>query len=218
MIHWRGALTSWWFAYFVLLWGAILFEFATSPWKSGRIIPNPYIMFYALATLGCAFRGYLCGLSASLTWYTFFLWLDWTKTSKVEIDGAQVMRCLFQIGAPLLVSNLVETSRADQRRLAVVERKLLAFMEMLSTAVPHKLNNRLMAIMGLCAEVQDTLPRDSAGYAKLTLVITTSDETAGIVRTMQRYARNGIVSPELLDAANMIREIEAPAKHVDSLA
>lgn len=197
-IPWRKIATSGYFSYFGLLGGAALFEYLTYPWTTGRVIPSPYIMFYALATLACVFAGRWWGLAASLSWYLVICLLDVFYYHEFLLDASQAVRLLLQVGLPLGVSHLIE-----KRRFA--ERQRADLLHVLATGLPHKLNNQLMVIMGNSSNLLASVV-EPAQEAQATEILEAAQRAAELVQKLQHCARQGLVEPELLDVTKLIEE------------
>ena len=197
----RRAYHSGWVAYAVLFWGAVLFEYLTFPWKTGRIIPTPYTMLYALATVACALRGYAPGLVCSLSWYFGALAVDsiWAR-NPVTLDVYQGLRFALQVAGPWFISRQVAKRRFAERQVAAV-------LEVLASGIPHKLNNRLMVVMCNASDLRETLPL-SEQQTQVAEILEAAQESADLVRSVQRYARQGLVAPQLLDVTELIQAIK----------
>lgn len=191
--------TSPWTTYAVLMGGSTLFEYWTNPWRS-EIIPRPHLMFYGLAVVVCAYRGYFWGLLASLSWYVAVFPYAWlTDRTYYPLFLWQFVRLLIHFGGPLLVSWFAARLRAADRARS----ELLA---VLSTGVSHRFNNLLMIIIGHCDFAQHT-SNPAEIHDHLAVALEAAEQAASLVDNIRRHAKRGAVSPELLTVTADIQNI-----------
>jgi len=81
-------------------------------------------------------------------------------------------------------------------------------LRVLATAVPHRLNNLLMVVIGQCAVVRADVDECPDLYRKLSEAMESAEEAARMVRSMRSHAAQGLLEPELLRVAELIQEIE----------